>query len=110
MLERTLEVNRLFDFYGPLLTDKQRTVIEFYFQEDLSLGEIAERIGCSRQAVHDKLNRSYEKLREYEEKLHFEAEHKKRRETLLLIKDDLEQTEGLDSVCAMLAELLRGTR
>ena len=59
----------LFDFYGPLLTEKQREVYECAVDEDMSLGEIAESMGVSRQAVHDMMRRTGKILEEYESKL-----------------------------------------
>ncbi len=59
----------LFDFYGALLTPKQREIYDWYYQKDLSLGEIAKEQGVSRQAVYDLLKRSDEALNTYEEKL-----------------------------------------
>lgn len=59
----------LYDFYGPLLTERQRRFIELYFGEDLSLGEIAAEFSVSRQAVHDILHRSEAALEGFEAKL-----------------------------------------
>lgn len=57
------------DFYGDLLTDKQRQAIDLHVNEDFSLSEIADEMGSSRQAVHDLIQRSSHKLLEYEDKL-----------------------------------------
>lgn len=65
IFERTL----LYDFYGELLTEKQKQAYELHFLEDLSLGEIAEVMDISRQAVHDNLKKSDKQLHKYEEKL-----------------------------------------
>lgn len=62
-----MRVNLLYDFYSSLLTAKQRECLELYYQYDLSLAEIAENIGISRQGVHDLLKRgvkSLEKLKQ----------------------------------------------
>jgi len=69
MLEETLEITVLFDFYGPLLTEKQQTFVDLYFNENLSLTEIAEQFGVTKQAVSDGLKKSEKALRHYEEKL-----------------------------------------
>ncbi|MGE5455001.1 MAG: YlxM family DNA-binding protein [Methylocystaceae bacterium] len=63
------QLDLLYDFYAPLLTEKQRLVWEMYYQEDLSLGEIAEDQGITRQAVHDLIRRSEKALQSYEQRL-----------------------------------------
>ena len=63
------ETSLLYDFYGALLTDKQREVMALYHEENLSLSEIASEFGISRQAVHDTLKKAEQALKEYEEKL-----------------------------------------
>ena len=57
------------DFYGNLLTDKMRELTEYYYFDDLSLTEIADTVGISRQAVHDTIKRSARLLEDYEDKL-----------------------------------------
>lgn len=68
-MDSTTRMNMLYDFYGSLLTDKQRTFMEMYYSEDWSLAEIAEHFQISRQAVHDQLKRTTTQLEEYESKL-----------------------------------------
>ena len=68
-MEPRVELTYLLDFYGALLTDARREALRLYLEEDLSLAEIAEQMGVSRQAVLDSVKRSREKLEEYEEKL-----------------------------------------
>ena len=69
MLEDTTRINLLYDFYGNLLTDKQRECLELYYQHDLSLGEIADMSGISRQGVHDLIKRAAKTLKKAEERL-----------------------------------------
>lgn len=69
-VDRIKRMTLLYDFYAPLLTDRQRLILEMYYQEDLSLGEIAEDQGITRQAVHDILRRSEKALESHEERLH----------------------------------------
>lgn len=69
MFEKDLNISYLLDFYGELLSDRKRTVMDMYFNEDLSLAEIAEQIGISRQGVRDIIKKSEEDLHFYEEKL-----------------------------------------
>lgn len=62
---------RLWDLYSPLLTATQREITDLYFNYDLSLGEIAEQKGVSRQSVSDCLQKCRKQLERYEEKLGF---------------------------------------
>lgn len=62
---------RLWDIYNPILTEHQREITDLYFNCDLSLAEIAEQKGCSRQSVSDTLNKARRQMEEYEEKLRF---------------------------------------
>ena len=69
MKSETLELTLLYDYYGDMLTEKQRTCFELHFHQDLSLAEIAEEIGISRQGVHDALTRTESALRSMENRL-----------------------------------------
>ncbi|MBC7324460.1 MAG: YlxM family DNA-binding protein [Moorella sp. (in: Bacteria)] len=69
MLDELARVVRLYDFYGPLLTPKQRQWLELHYHHDLSLGEIASEEGISRQAVYDGLQRAVKALEDYEARL-----------------------------------------
>lgn len=63
-----LEMTLLFDYYGDLLTERQRMCFDLRYNQDLSLGEIAEELQVSRQGVHDNINRAEALLRNMEEK------------------------------------------
>ncbi len=69
-MEKIFEQSLLYDFYGELLTDHQKKIYEYAVFQDMSLGEIAEEAGISRQGVHDLLKRCDKILNEYESKLH----------------------------------------
>lgn len=69
MFEKVIEMGMLYDFYGPLLTEKQREIMHLYFEDDYSLSEIGDNMNISRQAVHDTIKKSEKSLHEYEEKL-----------------------------------------
>lgn len=69
-LEKTNRMNALFDFYGALLTKKQKEYMQLYYGDDFSLGEIADEFNVSRQAIYDNIKRTEKILVEYEEKLH----------------------------------------
>lgn len=68
-LDRKVELAWLAAFYGGMLTEKQRLVLHLHCEEDMSLGEIAQEAGVSRQGVHDMLTRTAAKLFDMEEKL-----------------------------------------
>ena len=65
-LEKSVEIGTLCAFYGGLLTQRQQEMLRLYYEEDFSLGEIAEQFGVSRQNVHELITRSVQKLRRYE--------------------------------------------
>lgn len=69
MKHDALQMTLLYDYYAELLTEKQRTCFDLYYNQDLSLSEIAEEAGISRQGVHDTLARAEELLAFYEQKL-----------------------------------------
>ena len=69
-MERIVEQGLLYDFYGELLTEHQRKIYEDVVYNDLSLTEIAQENGISRQGVHDLVRRCNHLLQEYEDKLH----------------------------------------
>ena len=74
-LEKRLQMCLLLDFYGNLLTDKQRDIVQMYYENDSSLAEIGEIFGISRQAVRDALKVSENLLIDFEQKLNFIAKH-----------------------------------
>ena len=94
MISQVMEVNEileqalLFDFYGELLTEHQKEIYERFITEDLSLGEIAEEAGISRQGVHDLVRRCNQALKGYEEKLHLV-------EKFLAVKEKVENIDRL---------------
>ena len=68
-MDDILQLTLLYDFYGELLTEKQKQVYELHYQDDLSLTEIGDELSISRQAVRDQLKRTEKILQDYEEKL-----------------------------------------
>lgn len=95
----------LLDFYGQLLTDRMRMILELHFAEDMSLAEIAEQENISRQAVHDAIRRGRSSLEEYEEKLGLVKRFMSQK---LVIRDAVEALEKNDTKRAhlMLSELM----
>lgn len=107
MLEKTTRVNFLFDFYQSLLTDKQRLYMQLYYLDDLSLGEIAEQYGVSRQAVYDNVKRTEAMLEDYEMKLNLFKKHENRLEVI----EQLEQMLPVsDSTSTTVHELLHALK
>lgn len=87
-MEKIVEQAMLYDFYGELLTEHQRQIYEDVVFENLSLGEIAQEEGVSRQAVHDIVKRCDKALSEYEEKL-------KLVQKFIRIKEKIEEIDRL---------------
>jgi predicted DNA-binding protein YlxM (UPF0122 family) len=67
--DKTIKINLLYDCYGQLLTRRQQEMMAFYYEENMSLAEIAGEVLISRQGVHDALRNAEKALIEYEEKL-----------------------------------------
>src|SRR5699024_9373363 len=88
VMNKIVEHALLYDFYGELLTTHQKEVYEQFILEDLSLSEIAESAGISRQGVHDLIRRCQKALEGYEAKLHLV-------ERFLSIKEKVGQIDGI---------------
>ena len=85
----------LLDFYGELLTEKQRECFDLHYNEDLSLSEIAEHSGISRQAVWDNIRRAEGTLRDVEEKTGLIRRFSETRQLLDALEDKLLRLEAL---------------
>lgn len=79
-IENIVEKGELLDCYGDLLTDRQRDCLDLYYNENLTLAEIAEHFHISRQAVHDAMRHGEEQLISYEKVLHLAALKRKKEE------------------------------
>ncbi len=86
-MDKNIQVSMLLEMYGKLLTDKQVDVIDLYYNQNLSLSEIAEELNITRQGVRKSLVDGEKKLLDIEEKLGFLAQ-KERREKII---DDIYQ-------------------
>ncbi len=95
-MSKNFQVSELLDYYGALLTDKQRETVEFYYNDDLSLGEIAENTGISRQGVRDSIKRSEAVLFEAEEKLGLLQKSKELQERLDTIRKYIDVIDNLN--------------
>ena len=69
MVQKSLEIGYLLDFYGELLNERRRTVLDMYYNEDMSLSEIAESLGITRQGSRDLIKKAGDELLLFEEKL-----------------------------------------
>lgn len=94
-MEKDLRISLLLDFYGRMLTEKQREVVEYYYNEDLSLAEIAQHSGITRQGVRDSIKRAEAQLLDCEEKLG-------------LMRRFHEIQAGLDEIVANAGEIQKG--
>ena len=92
-----IEIGILLDYYKPLLTEKQKKYLIDYFEEDLSLTEIAEMNEVSRQAVYDNIKRGCKILREYENKLNFYKKDRKLYNELVNLKKNFTKA-NLDKI------------
>lgn len=107
-MEKKLWIGNLYAFYGQLLTARQQEVLELYSLEDLSLGEISEQLGITRQAVHDMIRRAAKSLEEYEEKLGLYGRFEAHREQLREVNHALGALRGsLDSDHGTLDDIIR---
>ena len=86
-MDEIVKLSLLYDFYGELLTEHQKSICEDYFFNDIGLSEIAEERGTSRQAVHDMVKRIEKLLLGYEAKLHLV-------ERFINTKDMIKQVKG----------------
>lgn len=112
-MDKIYEQAMLFDFYGELLTEHQRSIYADAVYNDMSLGEIAEERGISRQGVHDLLRRCDKSLQDYENKLHLVERFTRAKETVgaivRLTSSETEQTdvqERLLRIRALAEELM----
>lgn len=69
MFEKNLNIGFLLDFYGDILTERKRDALDFYYNDDMSLSEVAEELGISRQGARDIIKKAEDELIFYEEKL-----------------------------------------
>jgi len=90
MIENIAKESLLYDFYGELLTARQKDVMKLYHEENLSLSEIADEFGISRQGVHDALKNAEKSLLEYEEKLGLIRRFIERKTAMTSLHKDIE--------------------
>jgi uncharacterized protein len=95
MIDKVARVGKLYDFYATLLTDRQRKWVELHYLDDLSLAEIAEQYGVTRQAVHDNLKRAEEQLEGYDAHLGLIASHERRVHVIELLRESVKHVEKM---------------
>lgn len=100
-MAKNLDISILLDYYSGMLTEKQREVVEWYYNEDLSLAEIAEHTGITRQGVRDSIKRAEMQLFECEQRLGLRVRFEKMQSKLeeitamaLQIQDDAQRIPG----------------
>lgn len=113
-MEKIYEQTLLYDFYGELLTEHQRQIYEEAVYNDMSLGEIAQVEGISRQGVHDLIRRCDKILMEYESRLHLVERFAKAKEKIREIErltDQVPEGQGSEQLMQIrkLAEELMDT-
>lgn len=95
-MDERVEISLLMDIYGPLLTEKQINIMEWYYDDDLSLAEIAELNKTSRQAIHDLIKRCYKQLLSYESKLNLLQKTIKREHEIMNFLEILKDKYSID--------------
>lgn len=111
-MEKIFEQALLYDFYGELLTEHQRNIYEDAVFNDMSLSEIAEVQGISRQGVHDLIKRCDKILQDYESKLHlverFDLAKAKVGEIVTLTQGaDCDYAQRMEKICELSQELMK---
>lgn len=86
-MDKLSEMAYLLDFYGGLLTEKQKQIMSYHYEEDMSLSEISEVFDTSRQAVHDIIKRSEKILLDFEKELGLVKRHLDFNDKLKVVKD-----------------------
>lgn len=94
-MEKNMELSLLLDFYGELLSEKVRKATELYYNDDLSLSEVAEDMGITRQGVRDLIKRAEGNLYGYEQKLGLYKRFLEMQKGLTSLKDSLVKTKSL---------------
>ncbi len=87
-MSKNVDISVLLDFYGTMLTEKQLDVVQLYYNEDLSLAEIAAHSGITRQGVRDSIKRAETQLLDYESRLKLVARFHKIETTVQEISDE----------------------
>ena len=95
-MEDRVEISLLMDIYSPLLTEKQKNIMELYYNDDLSLAEIAELNNTSRQAIHDLIKRCYKQILSYEDKLNLLKKSLERESVIKSLLNDMKNKYSIE--------------
>lgn len=104
-MAKNLDVVLLTDFYGEMLTDNQRKFLDYYYNDDLSLSEIAENEGISRQGVRDAVKRAEAQLFDMEKKLGIAARSKRLKESFSEILECVDEINDYNMNIALSREV-----
>lgn len=91
MLDNIIEIGMLYDFYGELLPQKQKEIFGLYYDDNLSLSEISEEYGLTRQGIHETIKRGEKKLRGFEEKLKLIEKYKLEGKSITTLIAEMEE-------------------
>ena len=89
IFEKNMKFPLLLDTYGPLLTDRKREILDYYYNEDYSLSEISELTGISRQGVRDSIKKSEEEILKLESKLNIVQKNEELSDALTAVLNEL---------------------
>lgn len=104
-MKNVVRIGVLMDLYDNLLTERQRNVLNFYYNEDYSLLEISELTGVTRQAAHDTIKKSVRQLEKFDSAIGLTKQYDRIKQKLKYIKEKLNQ-EGVKSVDQELDDLI----
>lgn len=113
MFEKNLHITFLLDFYGSVLGDRTRELLEMYYFDDMSLSEIADSVGITRQGVRGSIKKGEEELLFLEEKLGLATRYSAIAESakrLLSLAEDLKAEPQTSKTCELLSEIVRCTQ
>ncbi len=107
MRTKNLNIGYLFDFYGELLSERQKNMFDLYYNEDLSLAEISEQVGITRQGVRDTVKKAEEQLLDFENKLGLAGKFKEILQRSELLTEKLEKLKSSHTDIASEIDILK---